>query len=466
MTTNLTQKEQKDKWLALNKHAFVEDLLNAQPKDYQERNLFYQQISVWLSYPLQLVSILAGSYLLFGIAHEVWGWEINSPQGAAIFAACTAIFLGIESLRRWLVNTTGYNYFATLRIIEGRLKKGEWIRSNLYCLIVISVALVASGTMGVYQYIKKNSPEASTIDLQKVTSPLEQKIKQEQSSIQHIDRDIAQLLESKKSELKDPRSYSVWQGREYLLAEVKDRHKNYDRQIQAMQNQRQEHQKLIGQYESKLQNKEQSTENHNAEVSFKHAVHKEIHASITAGIWLIFECMLVFMLSYHWMYLYASKREKLIEQLELKKALDISQNNISDHEKLFAHNSPEIQKKGLNPYFSENAHNNKAQAPIYQNTQQKEIGFEKWYLKPKKENIPKSESTSEPQVIIKEVEVPVIHEVIKEIIVEKKTKHPDGFPVTCAHCGKQEMKQRPAKYCSDTCRNKSWKEKKTQPYTM
>ena len=482
MSTNLTRKEQKDKWLALNKQSFVEDLLSAKPKDYQERNLFYQQISQWLSYPLQLISILAGSYLLFGIALEVWGWDMNSPQGIGIFIACVVIFLGVESVRRWLVNTTGYNYFATLKVSEGRLKKGEWIKSNLYCLVVISIALVASGTLGVYKYIKTNTPEASTIDIQEVTSPLEQKIQHERTSIQSIDKDLSQLMQSKKSELKDPRSYSVWNGREFLLSEVKERHKNYDRQIQSMQNQRQKHQVLILQYENKLQDKEQSTESKNTTISSTHATRTEVHASVTAGIWLVFEILLVFMLSYHWMYLYASKREKLLEKLELQKAIDATHSNIQkpEQESIYAQTNLSMQQNGINPYFSENTYapDNQPDLPTYQNAQQKEIGFEKWYLKSKKEKVAKAkvEKPKEPKVIvkevevpviqevIKEVEVPVIQEVIKEVIVEEETKakKSNGFPVTCAYCGKKEMKQRPAKYCSNSCRNKAWKEKKSQ----
>ena len=470
MSTNLTRKEQKDKWLALNKQSFVDDLLSAKPKDYQERNLFYQQISQWLSYPLQLISILAGSYLLFGIAHEVWGWGLNSPQGIGIFIACVMIFLGVECVRRWLVNTTGYNYFATLKVTEGRLKKGEWIKSNLYCLVVISMALVASGTLGVYKYIKSNIPEASTIDIQEVTSPLEQKIRHERNSIQAIDRDLSQLMQSKKNELKDPRSYSVWNGREFLLSEVKERHKNYDRQIQSMQSQRQKHQALILQYENKLQDKEQSTASKNSAISLSHATRTEIHASVTAGIWLIFEILLVFMLSYHWMYLYASKREKLLEKLALQKAMDTTHSNVQqpEQENLYAQTSLSMQQNGLNPYFSENTYapNLESPSPTHQNTQQKEIGFEKWYLNPKKPQTPKPEIQKETEVIIKEVEVPVIQEVIKEVFVErekeKSKKNTDGFPVTCAYCGKKEMKQRPAKYCSNSCRNKAWKEKKNQ----
>ncbi|NJL14351.1 MAG: hypothetical protein HC913_15960 [Microscillaceae bacterium] len=38
----------------------------------------------------------------------------------------------------------------------------------------------------------------------------------------------------------------------------------------------------------------------------------------------------------------------------------------------------------------------------------------------------------------------------------------EGFKVTCDHCGETKTKKRPAKYCSDTCRNRAWKEKQGQ----
>lgn len=419
-------KEQKNKWIALQKQAFVEDLLNARPKDYQERNAHYRLASIYLSYPLQLISIAAGSYLLFTLAQSIWQLTLQSYLGISVFIFCVSIFLGIESLRRWFVNTTGYNYFTTLKIYQGHLKKGEWLRSNLMSLGLISFILVFTGTLGVYQYIKNNRPQAPTLNVEKLISPLSQKIQEEKIYIKELDQQIQALFQSKKQELAENKNYSSWQGKDFLLPEVKERHRQYDQQIQAMQQQRQTHQNLIIQYETQLSQKEQKAENKNQKITQVNALHTEKIASITAGIWLGFEIVLIFMLAYPWIYLYQAKKEKLLESLE-----DIS---------FESHPSSKFKISGFS--------NGKASIPKNEATSS-EIGFHKWY-----KNLPKTSS----QVIIKEV--PVIKEVIRKEVTNQ------GFPVTCAYCGKQEIKQRPAKYCSNACRTKAWRKKKLKPHSV
>lgn len=309
-------KEQKDKWGSLQKQAFVEDLLSAQPKDYQERNAHYRLASMLLSYPLQAISIAAGSYLLFSLAQHIWGLAFRSYLGIVSFIFCIILFLGIEGLRRWLVNSTGYNYFTTLKVYHGQLKKGEWLRSNLISLGFISIVLVLTGTLGVYQYIKNNKPQTPTINIEKITSSLSQKILDEKKHLQKLDQQIQSLLQSKKKELTETKSYGAWKGKDYLLPEVKERHRQYDQQIQAMQQQRQTHQNLILQYESQRIQKEENTEVKNQQILQKNYQSTEQIASITAGIWLVFEIILIFMLTYPWIYIYKSKKEKLLENLE------------------------------------------------------------------------------------------------------------------------------------------------------
>lgn len=460
MSTKLTRKEQKDKWSVLNRTAFTEDLLTAQPKDFQERNHFYKVTSSLLSYPLQFISILAGSYLLYDIFRFVWQLTLDSWQGISIFISCILVFVGIESLRRWLVNTTGYNYLTTFKLADQRLKKGEWLKSNLLVLGIISLILVATGTLGMYEYIKNNSPKAATIDIQTITSPLEEKIMNEKKGIQQLDQKIQGLMQAKKTELEDARSYATWKGKEYLLPEVKQRHENYDRQILAMQNQSQQHQNLVVQYENKLNKKESKTENQNAAIEEQNTLDKEMYAGITAGIWLIFEMLLIFMLSYTWIYLYQSKKERLLEQLAHSGSLDDTAPDLSEETPAnhYQNNLTHLNGHKVNGL-------NGADYPQNQLTQS-EIGFMKWYEEEdyEKEDSSKEKKEAEPRVIIKEVEVPVI----KEVYVEKEpgkpasTQNKEGFQVTCAHCGKEVVKKRPAKYCSDTCRNKAWKEKKGQ----
>lgn len=440
MATNITRKEQNDKWFALSKQAFVNELLHAKPKDFQERNHSYYRACNLLSYPLQLISILAGSYLLFEIIQYVWQLRLYTSRGAVAFAACIGIFIGIESLRRWLVNTTGYNYLTTFKIVDQQLKKGEWLQSNLICLFLISCILIATGTMGVYQYIKQSSPKASTYDVAQVVSPIEQKIKDEKTTIQRLDQDIQGLMQAKKRELKDPKSYAIWKGKEYLLPEVKKRHTNYDKQIDAMHLQRQTHQVLIQQYEKKLNRKESQTTKKNQEIIQTNKQHKEVYAGTTAGIWLCFEMMLVYMLSYQWLYLYGAKKESLLENAEASgKEFYFSDLNTKP-------SSYAPSKENSRNSFQASYEEKETFQAWTGSMERQEIGFEKWYNNDFKK-VKKKESKT------------IVREVPKKVLVEKAKIAYEGFAVTCVQCGQHTIKKRPAKYCSASCRTKAWKER-------
>jgi hypothetical protein len=481
MDTNISRQAQKAKLFALSKEAFLEDLLKAQPRDYQERNWLYHWASVALSYPLQLISILAGSYLLYDIARFVWQLESYNFNSYGVFALCIFIFFGIESLRRWLVNTTGYHYLATFQAEDGKLIKGEWLWTKLYCLMGISTLLITTGTIGAYQYSRNNAPQAQTIDIKEVTSPLEGKAKNEKKQITQLDKNIQTLLQTKKTELSDARSYAIWEGKEFLLPEVKTRHENYDRQIAQMQAQRQKHLEMNNKYEEKLFQKEQITEQKNESIKTLNDSHKELYAGVSAGIWLSFEMILVFMLSYTWIYKYGVKREKLLESIEVRRKIHLTEKfkpltaakqklglkateadfphlfenkaeTDDETQRLFEYYSQKTKRKAD---FNEIFEKKKTIEPIPKHT----IGFEKWY-----EQKPTAEVVKpQPEIIIKEIPV------IKEVIIERKIEVPvevitntveQGFAVHCAHCGKAEIKKRPAKYCSNACRNKAWKDSK------
>lgn len=439
MRSNITQREQKEKLLALHRQTFIEEVLEAAPKDYQERNWAYHFACLLLSYPLQVISVLAGAYLLYDLARFAWQLEDPGLKAALVFGGCLVVFLGIELLRRWLVNTVGYHFLATFSIAGSDLRPGEWLKIKILWMALISVLLISTGTTGTYFYIKNNSPKAATISVDAALSPIENKIKEEKETLRHNDREIQQLLSNKKNELADPGSYVIWKGKEYLLPEVKQRHAHYDRQIAQMQSQRKSHQNLIEKYEERLTNKEKHTERVNARLTEQHRLSKEWYAGASAGIWFCFEILLLFSLSYGWMYRYEVKKEIL-----LARSAPHSQENKSGFFRNFGREQEVLNYQAENPRKQEG----------------REVGFEKWYEK-KHSSESHSERPVQTRVIIKEV--PVVKEVFidREIpvqVVHKEVEY-EGFPVVCEHCGRHEVKKRPAKYCSNHCRIKAWKEK-------
>nr|MCU0448101.1 hypothetical protein [Microscillaceae bacterium] len=420
----------------------------------------------------QFISILAGAYLLFDIARFVWQLDVYSAGGTAILGLCFIIFFSIESLRRWLVNTAGYHYLATFRIQNGQIIAGEWLSTKVYILAFISIVLISSGTTGTYLYIKHSAPEAKTIDIQQVTSPLVQKTQQERQNLTRLDKDIQTLMNAKKAEIADYKSYKVWQGKEYLLPEVKERHTNYDKQIAEMNRQRQLHQKQLASFEDRLSHKEQKTEAENEKIIGENQLSKEMYAGISAGIWLVFEVLLVFMLSYSWVYKLGVKREVLLNQVEWQ-AQNADNQKVKNYDsKIKNFNAP--QTAGFQ--FFQNGMDDSPQTaddrPQTTTDSPRTIGFEKWYEKPRPSEKETANNTSQsssetskelPQIVIKEV--PIIKEIYidREVPVEvirTQVIDNEGFMVTCSHCGKTEHKKRPAKFCSDGCRNKAWKEKK------
>jgi len=450
MFANLSRKAQKAKLSALSKEAFLEDVMTAQPRDYQDRNWFYHLSSILIGYPLQLVSILAGSYLLFDIAAFVWQMDAYSNPSYAIFGGCIGIFLLIEMLRRWLIDTTGYHYLATYQTEDQKLVRGEYLHTKLYVLALISVLLVTSGTIGAYQYSKHHAPQAKTINVKQETSPITKQVQDEKQRVAELDKATLSLQQSKKNELHDHKSYAVWQGKEYLLPETKTRHEGYDKQIALMQAQRQKHFELIQKYEQKLSSKEQLFEQKNTLITSSNEDNKEIYAGACAGIWLVFELLLLLMLSYPWVYKTGVKREKLLETIEIKRRIHLKvQNNTPkerEKEPSKTIQKPIVSQKkdGFPPIFSNELIAEEA-LPTTDTAQKNPIGFEKWY-----------EKTSGEKPIITELIIERRVEVPTEIITKEVEQ--DGYVVICGHCGKQEVKKRPAKYCSGTCRKKHWQE--------
>ncbi len=449
MFANVSRKAQKAKLSALSKEAFLEDIMTAQPRDYQDRNWFYHLSATLLGYPLQLVSILAGSYLLFDIASFVWHLEIYSNASYTVFASCVGVFLLIESLRRWLIDTTGYHYLATYQTQDQKLMRGEFLQTKLYVLVLISALLITSGTMGAYQYSKHHAPQANTINIKQETSPLTQQVQAEKQRIAETDKAVAALQQSKKAELHDHKSYAVWEGKEYLLPETKTRHEGYDKQIALMQAQRIKHLDLIQKYEQKLLSKEQVYEQKNEAIVSINTVNKESYAAACGGIWLVFEMLLLLMLSYTWIYKTGVKREKLLESIEIKRRIHLKTQASQPKEVLKTvqkHTQRETDKSSIFPPMFVNETVEEA-LPTAETTRKHPIGFSKWYEQPieaKASILP----TPIEVIIERRVEVPT------EIITKEVTH--EGHVVVCAHCHKQEVKKRPAKYCSSTCRKKHW----------
>lgn len=491
---NLSQKEQNNKFSAINKENFIADLLSARPKDYQERNWFYHQLSKFLSYPLQFISILAGAYLLFDLAKFIWHIEIDTLFGLFIFMGCMLLFFGIESLRRWLVNTTGYHFLATFRREQSQIIKGEWLKTKMYILMIISCVLVTSGTFGAYQYTKHNQPKAATIDIKNLTAGLETKIKGEKNDVEKIDKNIKDILNAKKNTIADKKSYAIWEANEYILPEIKQRIENYDKQLQALTAQREKHQNLAHQFEEQRHQKEQKAESKNTQILAESEYSTEIYAGACAGIWLTFEFMLVFLLSYSWIYKYGVKREVLLSQMDMKKkAIEVrsfQQNEQQHHENITLNTikAEKILPKNFGFGFSENHFKT---PPTHKSQVKKEAKNEIGFKVTTENNAQNKANTTKhthththnendndvailevenfekavqkPQIIIQEVPVEVIKQVFveKEVIVEVPIKDPDeGFLITCSHCGKTETKKRKAKYCSDKCRHAAWKEAK------
>ncbi len=413
---------QKVKWAHLQKESFLEDLLAAKPKDYAERNYLYYLVSAWLSYPLQLISILAGSYLLYDTM-RFGQVELSIFKQDWILAIIgLLIFLGIESLRRWLVSTTGYNYLTTFRMVENRVRPGQWIRSNLMTLILISSLLVSSGTLGVYKVVQNHAPEAKILDIQATLSPWDEKIQETQDQIQGLHENVNQIIAQKQQELKDKRSYARWKGKDYLLPEVKERHVRYDRQVANMQEQQQKYLSLAEQYEKQRISEKTQVERQNKAQEIASGEHKEHYALVTAGVWLLFELILSFFLAYPWIYLFYCKKELLLNPEASLKTTEARKSQA-----LYLNSQGQVVKKSD---VSADTEVNEPGLP--------EIGFSKWYQK-----------EPEPQSSFKRTSK------------LKSELRGGGFYTVCAHCGKEEIKKRPAKYCSDPCRTRAWKARKS-----
>lgn len=439
MQTHSSLRKQNAQWFALQKEAMRKELLHAKPHDYQDRNWFYQIVAIVISYPLQTISILAGAYLLFDVASFVWQLPSYSWASLAVFVGCMAIFLLIELLRRWLVDTVGFHYLATFYVQAGELVRGEWLRTKIVLVFCISLILVSTGTFGAYQYSKNHAPQANIVNISLATSPLLSQIKTEKQHIELLNKNITDLQQNKKRELADPKSYAVWEGKEYLLPEVKTRHQNYDAQIAQTQRQAQTHLELLQKYEQKLSSKEQSLEQINQETTTINRLSKEQYAFASASIWLVFESLLLLSLGYVWVYRYGVKREILLEQTQ----------SISKR----SHNAQPSKTVAQNDKrFSNQSTVSKATVTDFSATVTvPKIGF----VVGKKTVGTVRNGHNNTENDLETVTVPV--ETVEQTCAEH-TAETEGFPIVCRNCGTHIVMRSPrAIFCSNKCRTEHFK---------
>jgi hypothetical protein len=394
--------------------------------------------------------VLAGSYLLYEIACFLWQFG-NLTTQTIVFSICVVVFLLIEALRRWLVNTVGYHYLATTILEKGKAYNGEILQMKLFILLLISAVLVTSGTFGAYRYSQNNAPQASTVDIKVVTSSLSESVKAEKNKIADLDKQVSHLQQAKASELKDAKSYAVWQNKEYLLPTVQARHEGYDRQIAYIQAQRQKHLELVGKYEERAQEKEAKTEAKNTKIEAQNTETKNAYSFATAGIWLAFEGLLLLFLAYPWVYKVGIKKEELF-----RKDVTVT---VTTHK-------PELRK---------HLHRRRQQENVTVNVTKD--------LNVKPENLPMNEVNNAEDTATRTVvnglrrydnphqqhiETPKFEENVTVTVTEKVKKKPkkpkEAKPIyeakgeivkviTCPNCGVEAKKASAnAKFCSDKCR--------------
>jgi hypothetical protein len=207
------------------------------------------------------------------------------------------------------------HWVATFRIEAGKLQAGEFLRSATFFVLAISVAMIGAGTFGAYQYAMNNGQQASKIDAKHQTLPLANKLAYERQQIASLDKSIQALQTGKAGELRDHKNYAVWEGKEYLLPEAKARHEQYDRQIAAMQQQRQKHLDLVGKYEEQNAQQQARIEKQNAVIEETHQDKKLAYSWLLGVFFFVFECVLLLMLGYGWYYEYMVKRGVLLAHL-------------------------------------------------------------------------------------------------------------------------------------------------------
>jgi hypothetical protein len=145
-------------------------------------------------------------------------------------------------------------------------------------------------------------------------------LQEQKNAIAKLDQSIEMLQKNKAQELRDHKSYAVWQGKEYLLPETKTRHEGYDRQIAAMQTQRQKHLSLLEAQQAKLDKKEERTEKNNETILQQNHETKKVYGFIIAPMWFFFEVLLLFLLAYQWIHKTGAKRYAYSARIEQENA--------------------------------------------------------------------------------------------------------------------------------------------------
>lgn len=300
---------------------YLQSVMKDLPPDYHDANLWQKHFAYWGGYILQLISVVAFAYLLYETFCFIWAITENLSR-VVTFGACFIAGILVEFFRRKMIEGEGERLKRHITITTSPIGKhyvatGKLQVSVVLTLVVISAIMIAMSAGGAWVFVQKNAPQKAQVKVTEVASPLLQDIKAEKDRVSALDKSIQHLQQSKANELKDHKSYVVWEGKEYLLPETKTRHEGYDRQIATMQAQRQKHMELIDKYEGKLSKTEAKVETQNVNIQSENAFNLYWYGVAAAMIWIAFELVLLWCLCYPFSFEQEVRKEQLAKIIAL-----------------------------------------------------------------------------------------------------------------------------------------------------
>lgn len=287
----------------VNKATLENEVMGIKPKDYTDRNKVYMQFSLFFSWVLQIMSVLAGAYLFYDYFKS---FVLNDYLTVGVVVFGVALFFFVEAGSRVLLNSLGYHYVATYSIVNGIKTNGVILQTKAGIYICLRLIMLFIGTYGVGTFFFNVSYLPKTKDVKTVTTLINGSLEKYNTSIRH-DEEIISKFQNRKDKLANNQNEGNYWGNYSQILEL-------DKQIQSATANKQKTLDLVSKLHERANLLEDKTKSEN-KTEIAKTEKDSLQKSIIAGaVWAVFEFLLFLSLIYVWVYKVGVKRELMLKE--------------------------------------------------------------------------------------------------------------------------------------------------------
>lgn len=262
------------------------------------------------TFVIQLISVIFETYLVYNHYGKSRGYDSNNmtqgQQLETIFVTLLIvpiIFTSLEWLSRSLYERASKKWLVTTQLqLKGDTyiiaKNGVISYRDYTWFFVIRSFMTLSAVSGVFFLVKDNSPKAVLSDVTVAVSPISKQIDAVGVSISNANKVITELQTAIKRIESNPSNYAEWEGKVYLLPEMRVAIQQNNQNIQTQQRLIEKHLSEKSKLQARLEDKEKKTEERNNSSKIQAEATSYTYGSSVGIIWLFFEGVFYLCLRY------------------------------------------------------------------------------------------------------------------------------------------------------------------------